>query len=161
STVYYSGSQEVTLRTGETTDPILIQLGYVGPGTNVQFVNVSPQNQTLFAPATQTLQATAYDANEAVVMSVPLNWSVNDVTLATIAGNGSTATLTPTGKRGVVTVRALTPTGISNTTQVTIVPPASKLTVLNGSGQSAVVGTALKNPFQVRVDGADGLPVRG
>jgi hypothetical protein len=161
NTVFFGGQQMVTLHAGQTTDPVSVEMTYVGPGSTVTLLVVTPQGQTVFAPSTLALHVDARDSHEVIVPDVPIDWSVDDATVASIAGNGVDATLTPTGKRGKVIVTARTPTGVSSTATAFVVPPASKLTVLGGDGQSAVLGSVLPTPFQVRVDGADGLPIKG
>jgi hypothetical protein len=162
TTTYFSGTQPVTLQAGQSTEPVTIPIAYVGPGQNVAFLSITPSANSVIAPTTVTLNAKAFDANEAVVSDVPIDWSVSDATIAAIAANGQNATLTPTGKRGSVTVTATTPTGVSATSiAIAIVPAAAKLTVLSGGGQSAIVGSVLTQSFQVRVDAGDGQPVPG
>ena len=162
TTIFFSGTQPVTLQAGQSTEPVTIPVVYVGPGQNVAFLSITPSASSVIAPATVTLNAAAFDANEGVVTGVPIDWSVSDATIAAITANGQTATLTPTGKRGSVTVTATTPTGISATSAaIAISPAAARLTVLSGGGQSAIVGSVLAQSFEVRVDAADNLPVQG
>ena len=162
TTTYFGGSQPVTLQAGQSTQPVTVPIAYVGPGQNVASLTITASATSVIAPTTDTLHANAVDANKAVVTDVPIAWSVSDSTVATIAANGVSATLTPTGKRGSITVSAATPTGVSATSSsIGILPSASKLTVITGTGQSAVVGSVLAQAFQVRVDGADNLPVPG
>src|SRR5262245_26623824 len=79
-----------------------IILQYVGPGATVTRLVVAPKTANVIAPGGTTFTATAFDANNAVVPSVPLVWTTSDATVAAV--NATSGAVTTANKRGTGTV---------------------------------------------------------
>ncbi|MEO6877798.1 MAG: Ig-like domain-containing protein, partial [Gemmatimonadaceae bacterium] len=138
-----------------TPQPIVVD--YVGPGSHVARIVVSPNPVTILATETMMFTASAQDANGASI-AVPLIWSVSDPSIASISQSGL---FVPAGKRGTVNVIATTPTNVSDNALVTVALPPAGISLVSGGGQTGKVGAALGSPAVVRVVAADGLGVPG
>lgn len=163
--VLFSGTQLVIALASNVPGrgpPVSVQINYTGPGRNVRTVSVSPPTPTLTGAGTLALTATGADAAGAAVSDLLVAWTSSDPTLATIVPTGNaTATVTSSGKRGIVTLTAATPLGISGTSRLTLAPSASKIVLVSGGGQTGPAGAALPQPLVVEVQAADNLPVPG
>jgi hypothetical protein len=135
-----------------------IAIEYVGPGSNVAHIVVSPKTFTLPTDQSITFVAAAFDANNNPVAAVPLKWTTSDPSVATITDAGSMQAL---GSRGSVVVTATTPTGVTDGANVVVVPQPTSISLVGGGGQHGNVGTALAAPAVVQVNAADGLGVPG
>jgi len=135
-----------------------ISVDYVGPGSNVSRLDVSPKTSTIRSDQSTALTAAAFDAAGNTVSTVPLSWSTSDSTVATISNAGLLQAL---GQRGIITVTASTPNGVTDRATVVIVPPPSTITLVSGGGQTGTVGTSLAAPATVQVNAADGAGVPG
>jgi len=135
-----------------------IAIEYVGPGSNVTRIVVSPKTFTLPTGQSIAFVATAFDANNNPIAAVPLKWTTSDPSIATITDGGSMQAL---GRRGSVAVTATTPTGVTDGANVVVVPSPTSIALVGGGGQHGNVGTALAAPAVVQVNAADGLGVPG
>jgi hypothetical protein len=111
---------------------------YVGPGTNVAFMNITPRDTTIVGGTTAQFTAFAYDSQEANVPEVYLSWYTSDTSVHINALGLLTA---PLNRNVTVTVYAYTPTGIGDQTTLTIVPQGSA--PLNGRVIDAATGAAV------------------
>src|SRR5215510_5802633 len=136
-----------------------IILQYVGPGAGVTRLVVAPKTANVIAPGGTTFTATAFDANNAVVPSVPLVWTTSDASVAAV--NATTGAVTTSSKRGTATVTATTPTNVSDNGTVTVSLPPTGISLVSGGGQTGKAGAALAQPAVVRVTAADGGGVAG
>lgn len=163
--VLFSGTQQVVAQASTVlggSSPAIVQLQYTGPGSTAKSVTVAPANPTLVGPNTLNVTATGADAAGTAVTDLLVTWTSSDATLATVTRTGdATATVTSTGKRGSVTISAITPLSVTGTTRLNLIPVASRLVVISGSGQTGAAGSTLAQPLVVEVQAADNLPVAG
>jgi hypothetical protein len=163
STVLFSGSQSIVARATISGLPPAenppIPLGYVGPGSNVARIDVSPATASLAPGVTQQYTAIGVDAGGAPVPDLVVAWSTTDGTIATI--DGATGLLTAGQLRGSTIVRATSPSLVSGEATVSVVLPAAAIESISGNAQSASVGSTLPQPLVVRVRAADNVPVEG
>ncbi|HTE46408.1 MAG TPA: hypothetical protein VK636_14235, partial [Gemmatimonadaceae bacterium] len=148
----------------QTAPPQQIIIEYKGPGSNVARVVLSPKTVNVIPPLTAPFVLAAFDAANAPVANVPINWTTSDASVATITPGAlpNTATLTPTGKRGTVTITAVTPVaGVSDNASVTVSLPPASIVLVSGGGQTGKVGAALAQPGVVRVLASDAVGVPG
>ena len=135
-----------------------IAVNYVGPGSNVTRISLSPKTATLPSDQSLVFVAAAFDANNNPVSPGPLSWTTSDPSVATVSAAGS---LQARGKRGTVVVTATTPTGVSDRVTVAVVPTPASIALVSGGGQTGIVGTPLTTPAIIQVNAADGLGVPG
>lgn len=161
--VLFSGTQQVVAQASTVAGvsrPAVVQINYTGPGRNVRTVTVTPATPGITGTGTLSLTASGVDATGASVADLLVAWTTSDATLATITPTGNaTATVTSAGRRGTVTLTASTPTAISGTSRLTITPPAARIVIISGSGQTGPAGGALAQPLVVEVQATDNLPV--
>lgn len=142
---------------GSTTPPTVV-FEYVGPGSNIASVDVTPNDTTVFLGDTLFFAATALDSVGGPVTTFYLNWKTSDTAFAKVNAGGR---LIAPVLRGSVDVVATTPTGIADTTTVTFAPVPVIVTADSGAGQSGLVGDSLAALFVARVKGADSLGIAG
>lgn len=137
-----------------TDDPVPVD--YVGPGSNVARIALSPKTITLPADRTVSFVAAAFDASGNAVPSVPLAWTTSDASIATITKAGL---LQATGRRGSVVVSAITPTGVTDQATAAIIPLPASVSLVSGGGQTGKVSGTLATPAVVQVNAQDGIGV--
>ncbi len=154
----FAGQRTATV--GLTTVGTIVQvpLAYVGPGTQVATVVLSPIDSGLTFGDSATMRADGFDAVGAPVPFFYVSWSTDDPSLATV--NGAGLVRAPT-RRGVVLITARTPNGVSGATSMTFSPPPATIAKIGGDGQADRPGATLQAPLAVQVNGADGLGVTG
>jgi adhesin/invasin len=162
--VLFSGHQTVIARAAnlpQQTPPLVI-ISYTGPGKGAKTVTVSPSDTTIAGTATIGIRATAVDSAGLPVTNLLVQFAVSDATLAVATSTGdATGTLTGLGRRGTATLRAITPLGIAGSSRITFVPPAARIVVISGNGQTGAAGSTLAQPLVVEVQATDNLPVPG
>ncbi|MDB4905525.1 MAG: Ig domain protein group 1 domain protein [Gemmatimonadetes bacterium] len=163
NTVLFTGTQNIVAHvgnspTGGITDPPPIAITYVGPGASAVTLSVAPRDTTVGGSGSVTYRFTTTNATGGNVVGTPVIWEVRDGTLGSINAAG---VFSSSGKRGTTLVVAHTPSGLRDSTPVTVVPPAAKIVVISGGGQSGIAGSALAAPLVVEVQAADNLPVSG
>ena len=157
-TTYFSGTQEFLAKEGETTtspEPIVMQ--YVGPGAAAVFIGISPQPATLAPTTSLQFSAHVFDATEHTVTGLPITWSTNDATIATVSQSGL---VTTTGKLGLTTLTVTGLNGVSSQASVNV-QSVAKLVIASGDNQIGVAGAALPTNWQVQALDANGNPVIG
>lgn len=162
--VLFSGRQTVIARAANlpTQTPPLVVISYTGPGKSTKTVTFSPPDTTIAGSTTVGIKATAVDSAGLPVPNLLVKFTVSDATLAVATSTGdATGTLSGLGKRGIATVSAITPLGVTGSSRITFVPPAARVVVISGSGQTGVAGSALAQPLVVEVQATDNLPVPG
>jgi YVTN family beta-propeller protein len=157
--VMFSGSQSVSVSAGppDTSGAPVVPLSYVGPGSGITQLLITPQDSVVNLGGTQLFRATA-TASGVPVDSFYVAWTTSDTTKAKINGQGL---LKAPGARGAVFVRAVTPNNVHDSTRVTFIPTPAALTIASGNGQSATVGTRVALPLRVQVTASDLLGVKG
>jgi hypothetical protein len=163
NTVYFQGSAPVRAHAPDAPapPPAKINVSYVGPGAKVAKITIGPRTTSLSARGSQTFTIQATDSSGAPVTDVPVNWSLSDASLGTLSASGLSATFAGLGRRGTVTVSAEVPSGATDQVSVGLIPPPSAIALVNGGGQTGVVGQALSSPVVLEVRASDGLPVSG
>jgi adhesin/invasin len=125
-------------------------------------VTVSPRDTVVAGTPAIAYSATAVDSAGAPVTNLLVSWTSSDVTVATATSTGNAAaSVRALGKRGSSTISARTPLGITGSSVLTVVPPAARLVVISGGGQTGPAGSSLPLPFVVEAQAADNLPVPG
>jgi hypothetical protein len=137
--------------------PEQITVNYVGPGSSVARIAISPHSVTLPASSTETFSVQAFDGAGNALSAVPVAWSSSNTAVGTISQNG---VFQPTA-RGTTTITAATPTGISDAASVTVSAVPSAIVLVSGGGQTGQVGSALPQPAVVSVVDAQGAGVAG
>jgi len=157
-TVLFSAFQSVEVRAGVPASTPPLQPGYVGPGSNVAFLSLSPLDTTLTAGDSLVFAVSALDGQQAPVPSFYVSWSTDDAQLPV---NANGVLRTTTGTSTVLTVTAQTPNGTSASTSVTIlgpqalvITPDSVEKLPGGTQQFSVTGPA--GPYTWSVNGTDG-----
>ncbi len=158
-TVMYEGTQDVTARPGSNpAAPTLVPLVFVGPGAAATRVVVVPATSTLLPGQSTTLAATVLDAANAPIPGAPVVWSSSNPGVASVNGAG---VVTGGSTRGATTITAATLSGVTGSASVQLTLPAARVVVTGGDAQTGRVGTALPQPFTVRVEAGDGVGVAG
>src|SRR5436190_22137199 len=158
SVTYFSGTQDLLARRGETTSsPQPVEMQYVGPGATAAFIAISPQPATLAPGALFQFTARVLDASEQTVTGLPLTWSTSDATITTVSQTGL---VTTTGKSGLTTLVVTGVNGVTGQASVNVQPVAS-LVIVSGDKQTGVAGAALPAVWEVRALDASGNPVIG
>ncbi|MBA3891968.1 MAG: Ig-like domain-containing protein, partial [Gemmatimonadaceae bacterium] len=75
--------------------------------------------------------------------------------------DAATGIVTPTNRRGAVTLRALSLSGLTDTLRLTLLSPPASVAAISGGGQTGTAGRSLATPLVVEVTAADGLPAAG
>lgn len=157
--VLFSGTSSVSVSTGppDTSAAATVPLSFVGPGSKVNHIHITPVDSVVNLNGSQLFHATA-DSSGQPVDSFYVTWTTSDTTLAKVNGQGL---LKAPGARGSVLVKAITPNNVRDSTRVTFIPVPAAIAIDSGNGQSATVGTPLPKPLRVRVTASDALGVKG
>ncbi len=145
SQVLFAGGEFVAVRAGGgSTAPVLIPLGYIGPGANVAALTISPRDTTLTPGASAPFDVSAIDSAQAPVTSFYAGWSTSDTALATVNAAGLLSTVA--SRNGTVYLRARTPTGVADSVQI-ILPTGGAAqisgTVRDGATNAVIAGATL------------------
>lgn len=155
--VLFSGTQSITASTsGVNTPPPPIPVTYSGPGAKAATLVLSPKDTILTPGDTIAFRPTAKDNAGQAVPDLALVWSVKDETRGTVDARG---VFKSNPGRGSTYVIARLLTGVKDSAKVNMVPPAAKLIVVSGGGQSGVVGKAVAQNVVVEAQATDNLPV--
>ena len=161
STVLFEGTASTTatpLNAPTTSsNTVSITVKYTGPGSTATSIAIVPGSGTYASGVVTQFTAKAFDVGNVELANVPIAWSVNDTTVATITPTGA---LTPKGLRGTVTVIA-TLGSLTQTATVNFAPPTQGIRVVQGAAQTGPPGTQLPLPIIVELVAADGLPAAG
>lgn len=157
-TLLFTGTEmiQVTTAPGGTTPPT-IPLTFVGPGADIDFLNVTPNDTVLTFGDSLQFGANASNPLEQPVTQFYLRWSTTSPTVP-IRSDGM---LVAPATRQTIRVAAWTPSGAVDTTSLTFIPVPTQLLKISGDLQTGAVGDTLSAPFVVEVRAADNLPVSG
>ncbi len=164
SMLLFSGTVSVTAYAGANPTapppPVLVPL-WVGPGAAASKVRISPRDTTIAATGRITFAAVATTVAD-VVVSEPefvsrLTWANLDPALGTIPSAGGD--FVGAGVRGTARITVATPNLLRDTVRVTLIPAATQVVTVSGSGQTGSAGTVVPLPFVVEVRAADNLGV--
>jgi Tol biopolymer transport system component len=160
-TVFVAGPDTVAPAAGSGQPPaVTVELDYVGVGANaagVRFLSVAP---SVFSGDTVEVVAEAFDSAEAAIPGTPIAYTSLDTLRARVPDAGVGRVVGRSG-RGLAPVVAALLTGPADTLGVLVQPVPVRVSIDSGSGQSALVGTALANPIVALVKAADSLGVAG
>ena len=123
-------------------------------------VEITPDAvELLSSGATAGLSAVVRDQNGKAMPNASVTWSGSDPAVFTVVGNGNVATVTAVANG----MGALTATSgqASDTASVTVVQTPTRLDVVSGNDQEALLGTALAEPLVVRVTEQTGGVIPG
>ncbi len=160
-TLLFQGSDQVIVGPGASIPSPVIQPFYVGPGSNITFISLSPIDSVLSAGAQLTFDPSPLDANQAAVPLFYLSWATDDPRVPIDARGHIVA---PTGLTKRVTVTAAAPNGVQGTTFIDIlgteplgISPDS-IELLPGGQQvfRVTVGAQRSSQFVWSVNGVDG-----
>ena len=160
-TILFQGTSPVTtVPLNRTPVPTTLPMDYVGPGKDATKVIVSPASGSFFTNANITFTASVADDANTVFPNTPIDWNVTDPTMGSFIAGG---VFVPAGKVGPATITATTPTGITGSATITLQAPivATAIAIVSGQGQSGTIGSALPNPFVVKVTNAAGNGIAG
>ena len=140
--------------------PVQVPLTYSGAGSTAKSVRISPKALSVAAGDIFTFTAAALDANGVAIPNTPIVWTTLDPSVATLAsaaaGVGTARTV-----RGTAQIQAQLLTGPADVATLTVLPKASTIVAVSGTGQSGAGGAVLPLPVIVKVTATDGLPMAG
>jgi hypothetical protein len=150
----FAGSRQVEVTENSSVAPA-VPLQYLGPGTEMTSLRLSPRDSVIRPGETFTFGLEAFSLSGPVA-AYYAGWSTSDPAV-TVNANG---TLRAPAARGGVTVRVVSPTGIKDSTRIWFSPPPSGMAITAGDGQSSQAGLQLPILLAVRVVAADlqGVP---
>jgi hypothetical protein len=135
--------------------PIIIN--YVGAGSKVKSIAVTPRTLNLVGSQTSALTVAAVDSNDSPI-AVPLAFSSSNTSIATVSNSG---VVQAQNRRGTATLTVRTPSGVTDNATVSVSLPPSAIGVVSGNAQSGRVGSTLADAGVVQVSGSDGIGVPG
>lgn len=158
-TVVFSGQVQVLVVAGQSSsEPVEVQVVHVGPGSDAESVEMTPDTIVATSGATANFTAVAYDAQLNEVDDAVIGFIAGDPSKITIA-NLAVGSAQLTGVRGGSWVYAELINGVYDSAWVEILPVPSAITKVGGDAQTTLQGTAFGQPLRVRVTAADGLGV--
>lgn len=156
--VLFSGTQVVVAKSGGSQPGPPVEVEYVGPGAGAVDVSVLPAEVAILSNQTAAFTAVAFDASEAPLPNILVDWSVRDPAIGSVSALG---VFTPvSGARGSTWVIATLPTSVKDSARVSVSPIPTSAVLVSGGGQTAAVGQTI-SPFVFEVRAADQLPVPG
>ena len=117
-TALYVGQQTFQARAGTTQQPPQIPITYVGPGQNVYYISIGPNDSLVTVGDTVQMSFTAYDTSFQVVPNVYVSWQTDDPA-APIDAHGR---LPGSSRRSVAVIYAETPNGSAGNTRMYFAP---------------------------------------
>jgi hypothetical protein len=161
--VVYSGSLLVQSYApgGEPPEEGALVLNFVGPGSKLKTIAVTPDVVNLVGSQSVGLTIAATDSSGATIAVPPLVFASSDESIAKVVASGSGWAVQSSGKRGEARITALTPIGISDTISARVTLPAASIVLVSGGGQTGTVGAGLKDPAVIQVNAGDGVGVAG
>jgi hypothetical protein len=117
STVLFVASSQVIVQPGRPAGPPpALQPFYVGPGSNITFMSITPFDSVLSAADSLTFQVLPLDANQQPVTSFYVSWTTDDPQIPINAlGRLGTANVTK-----LLNITARTPNGVVASTTLTL-----------------------------------------
>lgn len=152
----FAGNRQVEVSEEVAVAPA-IPLQYVGPGSDMTSLRLSPRDTVLRPGETFTFGLEAFGP----VGSLPsfyAGWSTSNPAVATVNARG---TLRAPSQRSGVILRVVSPTGIKDSTQVWFAPPPVRLETISGNAQTSQAGLQLAELLGVRAMAGDGQGVPG
>lgn len=160
--VFQGGPLHVTVTPSTGTaspPPVQFPVRYTGPGSAAARVSITPRTATGIAGATATFTAAATDAAGQILAGTPIVFTSSAAGIAAVP-NATAGTVTLLA-RGTAWIRAQTLTGQSDSAQITVLLPASRISLASGSGQTGTAGAPLGQPVVAKVAASDDIGVAG
>ncbi|MBS1240701.1 MAG: hypothetical protein H6R40_128, partial [Gemmatimonadetes bacterium] len=154
--ILFAGTELVEF-TGDASVAPTIPLQYVGPGTGMTSLYLSPRDSALKPGDSFTYGVQAY-AGRTPLDSFYVGWSTSDPELAKVDARG---VLRAPSRTGSLMLRVVSATGIKDSTRVYFSPPASELVVAGGNGQIGTVIQPVAGKLMVQALSAEGRGVPG
>ncbi len=156
----FAGTKNVVIteQDGAATSTDTIPVSYVGPGTDIQTLQILPHDTVFSLGEVFRFQVAARDSSDRPVAEFYVSWSTSDSTIAPIDAFG---TVRGPARRAYLTLRARTPTGIVDSTHIAFAKPATQLLLASGDGQTGGVASPLPQPLVAQVLDADGVGIPG
>ncbi len=160
-TVFSGGPVDVTAKPASsgTSTPVLLDIGYVGPGAGAASIEITPTSFTGFISNQQEFTAVVSDSSDATLAVAPVAFTSTDSNRVRVDLRTGVATLL--GARGGAMIIAQTLTGQADTATVGITAVPTSLALISGSAQQVRQGEAFPQPIRVRANAVDGLGVAG
>lgn len=152
----FAGNRQVEVGEEAAVAPT-IPLQYVGPGSELTSLRLSPRDTVLRPGDSFTFGVEAFSPVGAVP-AFYVGWNTSNPTVAAVNARG---TLRAPNQRSAVTLRAVSPTGIKDSIQVWFAPPPVRLEMLSGNAQTSQAGLQLAELLGVRAVAGDGQGVPG
>lgn len=159
--VFRGGPVTVTPATGGAPPPIIaVPLAYTGTGANAAAVQILTTGAMVLTGQSVLLNGVALDSASQPIPGTPIEWRSLDSSRAVVPVRDSGRVLGG-AVRGNARIVARLLTGQADTVTVAVQPLPSAIRADSGSGQTAVVDSALGSRLVAQVTAADGLGVRG
>lgn len=152
----FAGNRQVEVGEEVAVAPV-IPLQYVGPGSEMTSLRLSPRDTVLRPGDTFTFGLEAFGP-VGVLPAFYAGWSTSNPSVATVNAHG---TLRAPSQRGAAILRVVSPTGIKDSTQVWFAPPPLRLETISGNRQTSQAGLQLAELLGVRAMAGDGEGVPG
>ena len=154
--ILFAGTELVEF-TGDASVAPTIPLQYVGPGTGMTSLYLTPRDSALKPGDTFTFGVLAFEGRTPLD-SFYVGWSTSDPDLAKVDARG---VLRAPNRTGSLMLRVVSATGIKDSTRVYFSPPASELAIAGGNGQIGTVLQPVAGKLMVRALSADQRGVPG
>lgn len=159
NTVLFTGTETMTISLGGGSEPVAVDVDYVGPGSNAVGVILEPRDTTVSAGSRTPMRATAINNQGADIGPFYLSWSlVGASSGARVDANGA---VTAPGTPDTFWVKGVIPNGQLDSVRMIVTAAPTSMTIFSGDHQSGSPGSGLQLPLQVRVNGSGGAPVPG
>jgi hypothetical protein len=156
-TVLFSGTQTIAAKTGAiSTTPPPVPVEYTGPGATATTLSLAPHDTAVIAGDSITLHPTAKDKDGQNVANLALAWSVKDAARGTVNALG---VFKANPGRGSTYVIGRLLSGPKDSAFIKVTPPATKVVVISGAGQTGTVAKALPQAIVLEAQASDNLPV--
>ena len=156
----FVGSGSVVAVPGSPTSSPIVQPFYIGPGSNVAVLNLSPLDTTLSSGDTLAYNVTALDANQAAVPQFYVRWLTDD---ARVHINAFGVVDAPDITKQVAVI-AVTPNGTQASTSLIIqgsaglglTPDSVDVSLFGGMSFAVTLGGLRTSVYAWSVEGVDG-----
>lgn len=160
-TLLFEAFDQMVVRPGATIPSPALQPFYVGPGSNIVFISLSPFDSVLSGGDQLSFDPQPGDANQTPVPQFYISWATDDPRVPIDARGHIVAPVNLTKR---VTVRATAPNGVMGSTTLDILGPEplgispDSLEMLPGGQQvfRVTVGATRSSQFVWSVNGVDG-----
>lgn len=153
----FSGDTTVIIHSGVPATVPPLSVYYVGPGSDISFLSIFPQDTVLTFGDSVQFGASGSNALEQPETAFYVSWLSSSVN-AKVRPDGM---LHAPNQRLTATIKAQAPNGVADSTTITFVPKPTTLVKVSGDTQTASISDTLPLPLRVQVKAADNLGVAG